>query len=265
MPNTTNDNHIYDCWEKWKGDSNNWAYNRYTLFDPANGQNGWRNEIVDATIRLHPWAGSTSVTGGPYNYAPQPSSSCTTYTASLPFPAGLGSLSVPLVSWCQHLGPPERNEARVRYGLERAQSNAGGWSAVARGTGSAMLQFLEAFHAPCATFPRTAVSNARAVTPAGHARLCVVLGDNDTVAPSSLAAVMFASSDPATVHSADKAHTSLDGLATCTNSSRHHREARCGRMSELFGGAAPSLSMTGRMGRWPLAGAPIRCLQTWRE
>jgi hypothetical protein len=151
MPNTTNDNHIYDCWEKWKGDSNNWAYNRYTLFDPANGQNGWRNEIVDATIRFHPWAGSTSVTGGPYNYAPQPSSSCTTYTASLPFPAGLGSLSVPLVS-CGASISVLPNGTKHEFGTDwngrRAMPGAGRQLPVARA-------------APCCSSSRPSMHHAR--------------------------------------------------------------------------------------------------------
>lgn len=93
--------------------------------------------------------------------------------------------------------------------------NATGWPAPTGNDGSAVLQFLEAFHTPCAAIPRAAVTNARAVTRTGHGRLCIVLGDNDTVAPSSLAAVALASSAAVTVHSADKAHTSLDGLAAC--------------------------------------------------
>lgn len=99
---TTTDHFSYDCWEKWK-DKNSaakgWAYNRYTLFDPANGnQTGERGELVDATIRSRPWAGHEGkVKGAPYNYAPVPTETCREYTAGMQFNSG-ASLSIPLVS-----------------------------------------------------------------------------------------------------------------------------------------------------------------------
>lgn len=93
------DHHVYDCWEKWRDTRNSrqWVYNRYTLFDPANGDWGWKGEIIDATIRSRPWKGyEDRVYAGPYNYAPTPSDSCTTYTATIGSPSG-SSLSVPSV------------------------------------------------------------------------------------------------------------------------------------------------------------------------
>lgn len=94
----SHDHYVYDCVEKWKISDTAWVYNRYTLFDPANSDN-WleRDEIVEATIRTRPWKGYESrATGGPYNYAPRPSSTCTTYTATIGFNAA--SLDIPLVS-----------------------------------------------------------------------------------------------------------------------------------------------------------------------
>ena len=103
---STNDHYVYDCVEKWRYDNRSWAYNRYTLFSPAKATRAWwqsprRIELVDATIRTRPWKGYESrVTGGPYDYAPRPTSTCSEYTATI----GLGrsgsgaSLTVPFVN-----------------------------------------------------------------------------------------------------------------------------------------------------------------------
>lgn len=93
------DHHVYDCWEKWRDTRNNaqWAYNKYTLFDAADGKDGWKGQLVDATIRMRPWSGYEGrVTAGPYNYAPKPTDTCTTYSATISFPSG-SSLGVPQV------------------------------------------------------------------------------------------------------------------------------------------------------------------------
>jgi hypothetical protein len=93
------DHHVYDCWEKWHDTraGAQWAYNRYTLFDPADGASGYKGQIIDATIRSRPWRGYESrVNGGPYNYAPTPADNCTTYTATIGVPSG-SSLQIPSV------------------------------------------------------------------------------------------------------------------------------------------------------------------------
>jgi len=94
-----NDHYVYDCVEKWKYSSQRWVYNRYTLFDPANGDDILeRGELIDATIRTRPWKKRENVvTGGPYQWAPNPSSSCTTYTAGIAF-GSVASLSIPIAS-----------------------------------------------------------------------------------------------------------------------------------------------------------------------
>lgn len=115
---TSQDHHIYDCYEKWQSQENRkvWIYNRYTLFDAANGRYGLRGEIWDATIRFRPWKGYTRrVTGGPYSYAPVPKANCTSYTAS--FSVGVGGLQIPYMSCSAALTPLPRYD-RHSFGVD---------------------------------------------------------------------------------------------------------------------------------------------------
>lgn len=97
------DHWVTTNWEKWqsKRNSRDWAYNRYAVFDPANGgvwswgKAGYsRGELTDATIRSRPWSGYTSrVTGGPYDYEPRPSERCTKVSTQTINVGSAGSIS----------------------------------------------------------------------------------------------------------------------------------------------------------------------------
>lgn len=110
--NASQDHYIYDCWEKFQSTSRSqdWFYNRYTLFNPADSNLHYLN---DATIRFKPWKGKEStVAGGPYSYSPaNSSSSCKEYTASVT--AGPASLSVPYTSCGSNVEPLPRSDTHA--------------------------------------------------------------------------------------------------------------------------------------------------------
>lgn len=93
----TYDHYVYDCYEKWKSntDGSTWAYNRYTLFDPASPPQ-WSSvvyKVKDATIRTRPAAAYRSrIIGGVYDYEPKPSYSSCPSSMSVSF----GPLSIGL-------------------------------------------------------------------------------------------------------------------------------------------------------------------------
>lgn len=98
------DHFIYDCWEKFQqGTSNDWAYNRYTLFDQAAPDEPLeKGRTLDATIRSRPWADeSDRITGGPYQYQPTPSSACEPQTVGITV-RGF-SLNIPLFERCTNI------------------------------------------------------------------------------------------------------------------------------------------------------------------
>lgn len=116
---TVNDHYVYDCWEKWKSNTNyrDWAYNRYTLFDAANPDSfAERIEIVDATIRSRPWAGyGWKIDAGPYNYQPNPTSSCSQTGVGVGM--GSASISVPFMT-CNAAISVLPNASQRSYGVD---------------------------------------------------------------------------------------------------------------------------------------------------
>jgi hypothetical protein len=99
---STTDHFTTTCYEKWQQNgSRNWIYNRWALADPANGdQTLERGELIDFTIRSKPWKGYESRVTGIQDWTPNPTSSCTTFDATLGFSANNvnASLKIPLVT-----------------------------------------------------------------------------------------------------------------------------------------------------------------------
>lgn len=73
-PAATNDDQVYDCYEKYKLSNSSYIYNRYSKATLAAAAGGVRREIHEFTIRFRQYKNYSRITGGPYNYGPLPGS-----------------------------------------------------------------------------------------------------------------------------------------------------------------------------------------------
>lgn len=90
-PHATNDDQVYDCYEKYKLSNSSYIYNRYSKATLA--ANASRREIHEFTIRVRQHKNFSRITGGPYNYGPLPSSTeCNSGQFSY------GGVTIPLTS-----------------------------------------------------------------------------------------------------------------------------------------------------------------------
>lgn len=87
------DDHVYDCYEKFQRSSSEYIYNRYSKVTVGQTPQAIRREVQEFTIRFREAKGYARLTGGPYNYGPLPGSvECSTGKFSY------GGLEIPLVS-----------------------------------------------------------------------------------------------------------------------------------------------------------------------
>lgn len=105
LPDIANDLKNYDCYQKFRANSKDWAYNRYTLTQlPEDQGRIWNFDLREVTLRFRESKRHQNrIKGGPWSYGPTEGNGCRDkagYTVSLP----VVGVSIPVKS-CDDITP----------------------------------------------------------------------------------------------------------------------------------------------------------------